>query len=130
MGFSLDFRLQGFEMPFGLAFVNVSRGFVRIVDVAVSSVGNPLHQFVPEEIELVATLVERYLPLGGHFVDGRRTLAEQLASLRHADRCVLGCSASAAGDGRQQGDDLVALLMEGCQRLRHPVKGKCSHGSS
>ena len=62
-------------MPFGLAFVNVSRGFVRIVGVAVSSVGNPLHQFVLEEIELVATLVERYLPLGVHFVDGLRTLA-------------------------------------------------------
>ena len=117
-------------MPFGLAFVNVSRGFVRIVGVAVSAIGNPLHQFVLEEIELVATLVERYLPLGGHFVDGRRTLAEQLAGLRHADRCVLGCNERAAGDGRQQGDDLVALLMEGCQRLRHPVKGKCSHVSS
>lgn len=33
--FSLDFRLQGFEMPFGLAVVNVSHSFVRIVGVAV-----------------------------------------------------------------------------------------------
>lgn len=33
--FSLDLRLQGFEMPFGLAVVNVSHSFVRIVGVAV-----------------------------------------------------------------------------------------------
>ena len=105
-------------MPFGLAVVNVSHSFVRIVGVAVSSVGNPLHQFILEEIELVATLVEGYLPLRGHVVDGRRTLAEQFAGLRHADRCVLGCNERAAGDGRQQGDDGVALLMEGYQRFR------------
>ena len=86
-------------MRFGLAFVNVSRGFVWIVGVAVSSVGNPLHQFVLEEIELVAALVERYLPLGGHVVDGRRTLAEQLAGLRHTDGRVHGCAGPTAGDG-------------------------------
>ncbi len=110
-------------MLLGLAIINVSMTGVGIVDVAVSSVGNPLHQFVLEEIEFVATLVERYLPLGGHVVDGRRALAEQLAGLRHADRCVLSSIARAAGDERQQGDDRVALLMEGCQSLRHPVKG-------
>ena len=46
--FSLDFRLQGFEMPFGLAVVNVSHSFVRIVGVALCLWGTK-----PSEIEAV-----------------------------------------------------------------------------
>ena len=86
-------------MPFGLAFVNVSHGIVWVVGVAVSSVGNPLHQFVLEEIELVATFVKGYLPFRGHVVDGRWTLAEQLAGLCHADECVQTRTRRTVGDG-------------------------------
>ena len=86
-------------MSFGLAFVNASHSIVRIVGIAASSIGNPLQQLVLEEVELVTALVEGYLPFRGHVVDGRRTLAEQLAGLRHTDGRVHGCAGPTAGDG-------------------------------
>lgn len=117
-------------MPFSLAVVNVCRAGARIVGIAASSIGNPLHQLVLEEVELVTSLVKGYFPFRGHVVDRRWTLAEQLAGFCHTDGYVQTRTRRAVGDGRQHGDDGIALLMEGCQRFRHPVKGKCSHVSS
>ena len=50
-------------MFLGLVVINVCRVGVGIVGVAASAIGNPLQQLVLEEVELVAALVEGYLPL-------------------------------------------------------------------
>ena len=86
-------------MLLGLMVINVSMIGVGIVSIAASAVGNPLQQLVLEEVELVAALVEGYLPLRGHLIDSGRTLAEQLAGFCHTDGRVHGCAGRAAGDG-------------------------------